>query len=83
MCARSIHNLVRALAKPYVGAHFVAGGKDIKIWKSFVIDAAPANAEPGKVLGMHDGAPVIKCGQGALCLLVTEPSFIPIESSYL
>lgn len=83
MSACSIHNLVRALTKPYVGAHFVMDSKDIKVWKSMVRYDAPANAEPGKVLGIHDGAPVIKCGQDALCLLVTEPVFRPIEGSYL
>jgi methionyl-tRNA formyltransferase len=83
MSARSIHNLVRALTKPYVGAHFVIDGKDIKVWKSKVLCDVPANAEPGKVLGIHDGAPVIKCGQDALCLLATEPTFSPIEGSYL
>jgi len=83
MSAHSIHNLVRALAKPYVGAHFVVNGKDIKVWKSVVLGDAPANIEPGKVLGMRAGAPVVKCGQDALCLLMTEPVFEPIEGSYL
>lgn len=83
MSARSIHNLVRALAKPYVGAHFVVNGKDIKVWKSVVLGDAPANIEPGKVLGMRAGAPVVKCGQDALCLLMIEPVFEPIEGSYL
>lgn len=83
MSALSIHNLVRALAKPYVGAHFVVDGKDIKVWKSMVLGDAPANVEPGKVLSMRAGAPVVKCGQDALCLLVTEPAFDPIEGSYL
>lgn len=83
MSGRSIHNLVRALTKPYVGAHFEIEGKEIKVWKSMVLGNAPANAEPGRVLGTHDGAPVIKCGQDALCLLVTEPTFNPIEGSYL
>jgi methionyl-tRNA formyltransferase len=83
MPAAGIHNLVRALAKPYVGAHFVDNDKDIKVWKSMVLGGAPANAEPGKVLGIHAGAPVIRCGQDALCLLVTEPAFNPIEGMYL
>jgi methionyl-tRNA formyltransferase len=83
MSARSIHNLVRALAKPYVGANFVADGKDIKVWKSMVLCDAPPNIEPGTVLSHHDGAPVIKCGENALCLLVTEPGFDPIKGSYL
>lgn len=83
MSARSIHNLVRALAKPYVGANFVADGKDIKVWKSMVLCDAPPNIEPGTVLSRRAGAPVIKCGEDALCLLVTEPYFNPIEGSYL
>lgn len=83
MSAHSVHNLVRALNKPYVGAHFVVYGKEIKVWKSMVLGDAPANVEPGKVLAIRAGAPVIKCGQGALCLLVTEPTFNPIEGSYL
>ena len=34
MSAQTIHNLVRGLAKPYVGAHFLVNGKEIKIWKT-------------------------------------------------
>jgi methionyl-tRNA formyltransferase len=83
MSAASIHNLVRALAKPYVGASFVFNGKDIRVWKSLKLDEASTNVEPGKVLGHYNGAPVIKCGQDALCLLVTEPAFVLIEGSYL
>lgn len=83
MSAGSIHNLVRALAKPYVGAHFVVNGKEVKVWKSMVLCDAPANAEPGKVLGVHVDAPVVKCSQDALCLLVTEPAFAPLLGSYL
>jgi methionyl-tRNA formyltransferase len=83
MSAHTIHNLVRGLAKPYVGAHFVVNGKDVKVWKSAVIEDAPFNIEPGKVLGLRDGAPVVKCGDGALCLLLTEPPFDPNQDTYL
>jgi methionyl-tRNA formyltransferase len=83
MSAQSIHNLVRALAEPYVGAHFVVDGKDIKVWKSMVLGDSPSNAEPGKVLGICEGSPIVKCGQDALLLLVTEPTFCPTEFSYL
>lgn len=83
MSARTIHNLVRGLAKPYVGAHFVVDGRDVKVWKSAVIDDVQDNLEPGKVLGMRDGVPVVKCGDGALCLLLTEPAYNPIQGSYL
>jgi methionyl-tRNA formyltransferase len=83
MSAHSIHNLVRALAKPYVGANFVVDGKAIKVWKSMVLAHSIPNAEPGKVLATLDGLPIVKCGQGALLLLVTEPVFSPTEGSYL
>lgn len=83
MSAVTVHNLVRALAKPYVGAHFVVDGKDVKVWKSMVLGDAPVNGEPGKVLGLRAGAPVVKCGQDALCLLLTEPAFDPILGSYV
>jgi methionyl-tRNA formyltransferase len=32
MSARSIHNLVRGLTKPYVGAHFELNDEEIKVW---------------------------------------------------
>ena len=83
MSARSIHNLVRGLAKPYVGAHFIAAGQEIKVWKTALVSDAPKNIEPGKVLMQTAGGPVVKCGENALCLLVTEPSFEPIVGSYL
>ena len=72
MSARNIHNLVRALAKPYVGAHFVRDGAECKVWKTAVVDAAPANAEPGKVLAVSDLGVDIKCGDRAVRLLETE-----------
>ena len=83
MSARSIHNLVRGLTMPYVGAHFWADGKEIKVWKTAIFENVPRNIEPGKVLMQLGPNPVVKCGEGAICLLVTEPLFEPIVGSYL
>jgi len=83
MSARSIHNLVRGLAKPYVGAHFIADGQEIKAWKTVVISDVAGNIEPGKVLMQTGSGPVVKCGEDAICLLITEPAFEPIVGSYL
>ena len=83
MSAHSIHNLVRGLAKPYVGAHFIADGREIKVWETAVIGDVQKNIEPGKVLIQAGSRPVVKCGENAICLLVTEPSFEPIVGSYL
>jgi methionyl-tRNA formyltransferase len=73
MSARSIHNLVRGLTKPYVGAHFINNSEEIKVWKTKVIDGVDENLEPGKIVAYQNGCPVLKCGEGAICLLVTEP----------
>jgi methionyl-tRNA formyltransferase len=83
MSANSIHNLVRGLAKPYVGASFVVNEQEIKVWKTELVQDAPRNIEPGKVLAPRANRPVIKCGEEAICLLVTEPSFEPMIGSYL
>ena len=83
LSAKSIHNLVRGLAKPYVGASFLIDGQEVKVWKAQLVCAAPRNMEPGKVLNVENDKPTIKCGEDAICLLVTEPSFIPRIGSYL
>lgn len=72
MSAITIHNLVRALTKPYVGAHFVYKNNQIKLWKTSVIDDVPNNVEPGIVLGNKNLDPIIKCGEKAICLHENE-----------
>ncbi|MCE5181756.1 MAG: formyltransferase family protein [Anaerolineaceae bacterium] len=83
MSAHSIHNLVRGLAKPYIGAHFIVDGQEIKVWKTVVVRDVPSNIEPGKVLNQTGSNFVIKCGEDAICLLNTEPLFEPIVGGYL
>ena len=83
MSAQSIHNLVRGLSKPYIGAHFLAEGKEIKVWKTSLCGAAAKNFEPGKVLQYSIYGPVVKCGEDAICLIETEPTFKPMVGVYL
>jgi methionyl-tRNA formyltransferase len=73
MSARSIRNLVRGLAKPYIGAHFICLGKEIKVWKVRVVDEVQENMEPGKIVAIKKGKAVVKCGEQAIQLLVIEP----------
>lgn len=77
MSSQSIHNLVRGLTKPYVGASFIHNGVEFKVWKTELIAEAPLNIEPGRVLraGVGDGH-VVKCGEGAIRLLHIEPDFL-------
>ena len=43
MSARSIHNLVRGLTKPYVGAHFELECESIKVWETAIVKNSKNN----------------------------------------
>ena len=84
MSANSIHNLVRGLTHPYVGAEFHIDGRVCKVWKSRVVLENPANIEPGKVIGYDVvGNPIVKCGEQALCIIETDPEFTLASGKYL
>jgi len=83
MSAESIYNLVRGLSKPYVGAHFIFKGSEIKVWETTIWTESPANIEPGKILLVAERGTVVKCGTGAICLTRTGPGFKPTEGDYL
>lgn len=83
MSAHAIHNLVRGLSKPYIGAHFVVNGQEVKVWKSAIVSNAQSNIEPGKIFFDAGSGLLVKCGEDAIALLATEPSFQLIEGNYL
>lgn len=83
MSARSIHNLTRALTRPYNGAHCLYQGNEVKIWKTEIVAEEQANLEPGKVLRNGDSGLVVKCGEAAVRLLEHEFCELPEEGSYL
>lgn len=72
--ALAIRNLVRAVTAPYPGAFTERAGMHatpIMVWRVEVADL-PTHAVPGEVVAVHDGVPVVACGQGALHLVHTE-----------
>mgnify|MGYP002712993844 CR=1 FL=1 len=83
MSAQSIRNLVRGLARPYVGAHFDVGGQEVRVWRAEVVSGIQRNIEPGKVVAHRGGAPIVKCGEDAVLLVETEPQFVPKKGVYL
>lgn len=83
MSARTIHNLVRALAHPYPGAHFVWQGREIKVWRSEIVPCTLSYVEPGKVLAVDSSGILVKCGEDALRLVEHEFTELPREGSYL
>lgn len=68
MAASSIHNLVRALAKPYPGAEFRFQSKSYKVWKTVVVSEHLANIEPGKVLSVGPNGIMVNTGHEALLM---------------
>ena len=83
MSAQAIHNLVRALGRPYVGAHCDAGGKPARVWKAEIGPAAPANLEPGRVVTANAEGIVVKCYDGTVRLLEHEFDPLPAVGSCL
>ncbi len=73
MTAESIHNLIRALTMPYVGAHFVHNGIEYKAWKSEIIPDLRRNLEPGKVLAIQAEGITVKAGVDAIKILMVNP----------
>jgi methionyl-tRNA formyltransferase len=69
--ALRIHNLVRAVARPWPGAFTPAGGRRLLVWRAIPRPAAPA--EPGVILGPAEDGILVGCGDGAL--LVREAQF--------
>ena len=53
--AREIHNLVRAVAKPFPGAFTFHDGHKIMIWKTRVLDSIPTGAENSLLVKTKDG----------------------------
>ena len=83
MSARSIHNLVRGLARPYVGAHFEINGEEISVWKTECVDDMPSNMEPGKILSADAFGVLVKAGEGAIRIMEMEPAITLEEGDYL
>jgi methionyl-tRNA formyltransferase len=87
MSSKSIFNLVRALTRPYVGAHCVYKGEQPKVWKVQIIAANDqlTNVEPGKVLNVEfDSRSLdIKTGDGIVRLIEHTLSPIPAEGEYI
>ena len=66
--AIALHRQVRAF-DPFPGAETILGGEPLKVWQVRPVDGT---GEPGTVLRLQDGCPVVACGDGALALTVMQ-----------
>jgi methionyl-tRNA formyltransferase len=69
LSTRTLINLVRALDRPYCGAHFFWQENKIVVWRAEKISGALPDQEPGKVLDIASDGIVVKVGDGALKLV--------------
>jgi len=83
MNSETIYNLVRALTKPYIGAHVEYKGEDINIWKVNVIENTQSNLESGKVLEIKENSIVVKTYNSAVEILEHEFNELPKVGDYL
>jgi methionyl-tRNA formyltransferase len=70
--ADAIHNLVRGLARPYLGALTRWDGQDVIVWRARLSSRSTDGASPGIVLE-KDPHLVVATGDGALELVELEP----------
>lgn len=85
MSSSAICNLIRALTKPYVGAHIEYNGTDIKIWGVEVSEynTTNDNIEPGKVLSVLENKIEVKTGDSAIWLVNHEFKELPQVGTYI
>jgi len=83
MSSRWIYNLVRALARPYVGAHVRFSSADVKVWAAKEVPFKHANIECGKVIRSGRAGILVKCADGAILLTKHEFAHAPKTGEYL
>ncbi|MBE8585594.1 methionyl-tRNA formyltransferase [Campylobacter concisus] len=83
MTSRAIYNLVRALTKPYVGAHVEYNGQDISIWKVEEVEFDQNNIEFGKVLENNGKSFIVKTYDKAIRIIDHDFKELPKVGEYL
>lgn len=84
MSTQSIFNLVRALTKPYIGAHFDYKGGEYKVWHVCAGPKPKPNLEPGQVIDSNKNNQIlVKTGDGSIWIKEHELDKIPNVSDYL
>lgn len=83
MNSLTIYNLVRALTRPYIGAHVEQGNSDITVWEVVIDICEDQNIEPGKVLNIQGDNIKVKSADGSVILTKHDFKDMPLIGSYL
>lgn len=86
MGSKAILQLIKALTKPYVGAHFTYESQEYKVWSAKQIqydDTLHANIEPGKIVTTTPNSFIVKTADGLIEITDCELEIIPKVGEYL
>ena len=86
MSTFAICNLVRALSKPYLGAHIEYHQNLISVWEVIPDEQneiGKENFEPGKVLKIQGKTLLVKTGDSSIWLIEHEFTELPIVGDYI
>tara|TARA_R110002072_G_scaffold1989_2_gene16433 strand:+ start:153809 stop:154696 length:888 start_codon:yes stop_codon:yes gene_type:complete len=83
MHSRSIYNLVRALTKPYIGAHIHYKEKDYKVWKVSESNENIPHIEYGKILNITDSKIHVQCLNSSVIIEEHDLDELPEVGEYL
>ena len=82
MRAIDIDRLVRALGKPYPGAHLLFKGKVYKIWEIKIVKCNTL-IEPGKIISNKKNKPIVKCADASIRIVKSEPVLNLKDEAYI
>ena len=83
MSSIAILNLVKALSKPYIGAHIELQEEEIKVWKAKDERINLINYEPGKIIDIEGNDLIVKTYDGAIRIVEHEFNKLPLKGDYL
>lgn len=82
MSSISIYNLVRALSRPYSGAHFIKDNIDYTVWEVEIVNdefSGYMNIESGKIMEVESKSKfVVKSGDGAVRITKCDEVFLRV-----
>jgi len=83
--SRDAYNLTRALTRPYVGAHIIYRGKEVKVWRAqeMHINGGCNMPEPARVLDVKGRHILVKCRDNAILLTEHDFETLPKKGEYL
>ncbi|RJF76799.1 hypothetical protein D3877_28355 [Azospirillum cavernae] len=66
--ARAVHDLVRAITRPYNGAYCYLGDRMVRVFRTSLLNSFPVHGVPGRVVYLQGLGPLVICQDKAILL---------------